>query len=179
MDSRTTVKPKNLQVLDLTEQAASICETALNQARLQLPRTYDEKELADLLIDPLYIAGFKNVLAELVADELVNNDSAVEAVHQFNPDANPGLEDSPPAPIDLSLHLICVVEKSSAALSALVSGLDRGITSTVKSLPVPWYNQLETVLDVVFVAKKDIEQRRGYAALLTSFHAPPLRIWPS
>ena len=178
MDSKTAVEPKKLQVMDLGERAAAICEMALNEARLKLPKVFDEMKQVDLLADPTYMTYFKNEIANLVADEIVQNDGSIQSIHIFNPEMNPGSEDVPHGPIDLNLHLICVTPKPSAALNALVAGLDRGITTAINGLPTTRYSHLETVLDVIFITQKEIHDRKGYAALLSSIFAPPLQIWP-
>lgn len=178
METKTTAKQKTIQVIDLGERAKSLTEIAINEARLKMPKVYDELDLPALMTDVMYIENLKIALANLVAEEIADNDPSVEKIYAFNPELNPGSHSDPSTPIDLSIHMLCVVEKSSAAVNALISSLDRGIAAAIRELPTNWYNQLETVLDVIIISNKDIQERKGYATLLSSVYAPPLRIWP-
>ncbi len=178
MVTTTTTKTKDIKVLNLDDTAKVMRDTAINEARLVLPKFYDDKNLAALLKEPIYVENFKHIMAGLIADEIVQNDSAIEEVYFIDPDMNPDAEMGEPKPIIMDWHLLCLVAKPSAALKSIIAGLDSSLTAAIRELPQERFSSLETVLDVGLITKQDIKERKGFAALLTSMYAPPLQVWP-
>jgi hypothetical protein len=178
MVTTTTTKTKDIKVLNLEDTARAMRDTAINEARIVLPKFYDDKDLASLLKETIFVDNFKHIMAGLIADELVQNDSTIEEIYFMDPDMNPDAEIGEAKPIILDWHLICLVEKPNAALKSIISGLDSTLTTAIRELPSDQFTNLETVLDVSLVTKQDIKERKGYAALLSSIFAPPLKVWP-
>ena len=80
-------------------------------------------------------------------------------------------------PVDATVHLLVLVNSSSAALEAFISALDRALTASLTSLPSPKFAERDSILDVNLLTEKDVESGRGYAVLLSSVFTPPLKVW--
>jgi hypothetical protein len=114
-------------------------------------------------------------LARQVAQTLGMMDETIRTVYLFDEDAMPEafiLGRRSPA---LSLHLIAWVERKTQALAALIQALDRSLVAACQI--VLDSDDLEHVLDVQLVDDGDVQKRIGYAALITSLHNLPMRIW--
>lgn len=171
MVTTTTSKTKDIKVLNLEDTARVMRDTAINEARIVLPKFYDDKDLPSLLKETVFIENFKHIMAGLIAEQLVQNNSMIEEIYFIDPDMNPDAEIGETKPIILDWHLLCLVEKPSAALKSIISGLDNSLTTAVRELPSEQFSGLETVLDVNLVTRQDIKERKGYAALLSSIFA--------
>jgi hypothetical protein len=91
----------------------------------------------------------------------------------MNPDAEIGGE----LPLDAAARLLVHVSTPSAALQAFISALDRALLTSLKELPSPLFKERVFILDVNLITDQDIQQRIGFARLLTSPFAPPLKVW--
>jgi hypothetical protein len=116
-------------------------------------------------------------LAREVARILAENDRHVESVYLYEPSANPDSEAGIELPVEATLHLLVSVTAPTAALESFIRALDRALTDSLRELPSPLYAGRTSILNVCLVTGEDIRERRGYAALLTSVFAPPLKIW--
>ena len=66
---------------------------------------------------------------------------------------------------------------ADSILEAFITSLDRAITVVIRELPSKRLAQRKSFLNVIPITDSDIEERRGYAVLLSSIHARPLRVW--
>lgn len=114
-------------------------------------------------------------LARQVAQTLGLMDETVRTVYLFDEDAMPEEFILGRQPLALSLHLIVWVERRTQALAALVQALDRSLVAACRA--VLDSDALEHVLDVQLVDDGEVQKRVGYAALITSLHNRPIRIW--
>jgi hypothetical protein len=114
-------------------------------------------------------------LARQVAQTLGMMDQTVRTVYLFDEDAMPEAFILGRRPLALSLHLIAWVERKTQALGALIQALDRSLVAACQI--VLDSDDLEHVLDVQLVDDGDVQKRIGYAALITSLHNLPMRIW--
>jgi hypothetical protein len=114
-------------------------------------------------------------LARQVAQTLGMMDETVRTVYLFDEDAMPEAFILDRRPLALSLHLIAWVERKTQALAALVQALDRSLVAACQA--VLDSDALEHMLDVQMVDDGEVQKRIGYAALITSLHNLPMRIW--
>ncbi|MGB3717284.1 MAG: hypothetical protein WA996_22910, partial [Candidatus Promineifilaceae bacterium] len=96
----------------------------------------------------------------------------------FEETANPDAETEDYLSIvDLTIHLLASVTSASAALEAFVTSVDRALTEVLCELPSNAFSRRTSILNVIPITEIDIEEGRGYAVLLSSIYARPLRIW--
>jgi len=173
-------KPKEIvsesRVTQLDELAETIRDNAINLTRSQLPTFQKDQSLDVLLLRQDFIERFKCGLAKGIGDTLAAFDKQVCSLYIFEPSTNPDIESGENLSLDPTLHLLLLVKTPTAALEAFVTSLDRALTQRLKELPYPLIADCESILDIVLITKEDVERRRGYAALLTSLFAPPLKI---
>lgn len=174
----TTVdkKTKSMQVTQLDELAKDLLQVTIQQTQIKMPVMLKQEPLEVLFQNTTFLDHFKYTLAEVLSVELANKDSAVQAVYLHEPDMNSDAA-SGIMPIDPCLHLLCVVEKSSAGLESFIEAINHALTEEARDLPSPRYEKLSEILDVMLITAKDIEKRTGYALLLSSMYAPPLNVW--
>ncbi len=176
--SDTKVRLGKKQVSSLLETAETIRGNALNLARKKmLPREQDA-ELAKLLERPNFVDYFKYTLAQEVAQVIATYDQRVQAVYLFEESANPDAEtEEYPAFVDLTIHLLALVTSPSAALETFITTLDRTLTEVLSEFPSDAFARRTSFLNVIPITESDIEEGRGYAVLLSSIYARPLKIW--
>lgn len=170
----TLSRPKTQDVQIMAE---SIREKALEYAFERYARYIQDPVLDELLYRHDFVEAFKSGVAEEVAGVLSSHDGHVQAVYLFDPDANPGSEDGVYLPVDGVVHLLVQVDVTSAALKSFLVALDRGLTQSFAELPAGLYADYTSVLDVILVTEEEVKQRKGYACLLSSIFAPPLKVW--
>ena len=125
-----------------------------------------------------FVDYFKYALAHEVAQVIATYDQRVQAVYLFEESANPDSEtEDLLLSVDLTIHLLALVTSATAALKAFVLSLDRTLTEALSELPSNAFARRTAFLNVVPITRDDVEQRRGYAILLSSIYAPPLKIW--
>ncbi len=162
----------------IDDLAEIILRDAIEMARQKINPMYLDRELTALIRDRTFFEYFRHGVARGVAEGLAANDKTVIGVYGFETSDNPysvSGEDHGP---DLTVHLLVLVEKPTEGLKAFVASLDRVITSQMVALSPPNYEQIESVLDISLITREDVKKRLGLAALLSSVHAPPLKVWP-
>ena len=174
---KTDLKNDELSSNPLEEKMNGLINTAIEVAQAKLSLSLRKTDLGELFQRHDFMNYFKYNLSENISDILSENDKKILEVHLFEPSANPDAESGEYLPMDASLHLLVLVKSASAGLTALISSLDRALVKSIKDLPSPLFKNLESALDIIPVTKEEVENRTGYAALLTSIYAPPLRIW--
>jgi hypothetical protein len=166
------------QVSPLLETAETIRGNALNLAREKLLPREQDVELAKLFERRDFVDYFKYALAQEVAQVIATYDQRVQAVYLFEESANPDAETEEYLQfVDLTIHLLALVTSASAALDAFVASLDRALTEVLSELPSDAFARRVSFLDILPVTESDIEEGRGYAVLLSSIYARPLKIW--
>lgn len=172
---KTTLAPMR-EALSIQELAARLREDALAHARRRWG-AHADTEVSVLLAQPAFLELFKHALASRVAETLARNDASVQAVYTYDPSMNPDSECGADLPVDLTLHLLVRTTQPSAALEALIASLDRALTEALGTLPSAEFAQRTSFLDVNLLSDEAAQRGTGYAALLSSLFAPPLRIW--
>ncbi len=165
------------QVIHLHDIAHKICAEALDQARVKLTPVQQKLSWKQLFYQPDFVKAFKYNLAKGVAQTLALHDQRVRVVHLIEPSTNPDAEVSEELPLEAAIHLLVVVEAPSAALEALVTSLNHGLTHCLDYLPSSLFSQHPPILDVNLVTTEAVERQRGLGAMLSSVHAPPLKLW--
>ncbi len=166
-----------VQLTRLQEAAETICDNALSAARSRLPARQQDALLADLLRLPVFLNSFKYGLAEGATNVIVANDGNVQAVYHFEESTNPDSETEEALTPDVGVHLLLLVDSNSAALNAFVQSLDGILAGLIRELPSPALAKRTSVLNVIPITQEDVDNRRGYGALLSSMFARPVKLW--
>jgi hypothetical protein len=162
----------------MRDVAKSILDDALARAAQKLPVSERTASLEKLLSLPVFQSSFKYGMAQGVARVLSENDKFVCAVYVYEPSMNSDIESGEDLPQSATVHLLVLVGKSSAALQALIDSLDRSLVAALRELPCSKFKQRTSVLDVNIVTEQEVQMRTGYAVLLSSLFAPPIKLWP-
>ncbi len=165
------------QISQLQETAETLQHDALLWARTKLPLLQQEMDLEDLLQQHDFVNRFKYKLAQGVAHVIAANDQRVQAAYLFEESSNPDAATEEHLPLDGTVHLLVKVATNSAALKAFIDSLDRALVATVGALPAALFAGRTHILDVIPVTEEDVANGRGYAVLLSSIYAPPLKLW--
>lgn len=165
------------QVIYLTEVAETLREDALVKSRMKFSPHERNLPLAELLNRSDFRDYFKYELALGVALVLAANERRIKTAYVYNPSDNPDGAEGIEVPQDATVHLLVKVEAVSAALEAFVSSLDRALTASLSELPSALFTRRQSVLAVDLISEENVVLRQGWAALLSSIFAPPLKIW--
>ena len=176
LPARKVKEIQPLAVTPLDEVVETIREDALTLAQERLTAPLRGLELKRLLRRPEFVENLKHGLALGIANTLAAHDANVTAIYTFDPSTNPD-SDLGDTTVDPTVHLLVVAQSSSAALEAFIASLDRALTASLNSLPAPKFEERQSILDVNILTARDVEQGRGYAILLSSVFAPPLKVW--
>ena len=166
-----------VQLAPLLEAAETIRDNALDQARSKLPLPQRSLSEEELLLRRDFVEFFKHGLAIGASQAISANDQRVQALYLFEESTNPDAETEENLPVDMTVHLLVLVKSNSAALASFIAALDRVLAQAISILPLPMLSGRTSILNVVSITEDDVRNGRGYAALLTSVFAPPLRIW--
>lgn len=165
------------KVLPMQEIAEQLWNDALAQARQKMTPFHRQAELSELLLVPAFIDAFNHALAAGIAKILVENDKFLQAVYTYDPSMNPDSESGVDLPATPNVHLLMLVSKRSTALSALIASLDDALTGKLRELPTSTFAQSKSMLDVNLITEEDVRRGTGYAVLLSSVFAPPIKVW--
>lgn len=165
-------------VSSLIETAETVRSNALELARTRLRPQEKSEDLKILLLCKEFVEYLKHALAQEIAQVIATFDQRVQAVYLFDESTNPdaSTEDDPTSQ-DLTIHLLTYVTTDSAALEAFTISLDRAMVQVLNELPSKAFAERTSFLNVLPITEDDIAERRGYAVLLSSIYAPPLKIW--
>ena len=175
--NRTETDRNITSVTRLEDEIKEIVVASIEAVRSQLSIFEKDYRLEDLFKNHNFVDRFKYTISEHVSQILSDNDKNINEIHIYDPSTNPDSESGDYLPIDAPIHMLIVVDTPSASLKALASSLDRALISSMKNLPAPLYKKLESMLDILFITPEDVENRTGYAALLTSIYAPSIKVW--
>jgi hypothetical protein len=168
------------QVTAFREIVEDIRNNALTKAQKKLLPRYQNSDLATLLARQEFVNYLKYSMAVEVAAVIDRYEHRLEGVYLFEESANPDMAtEEVPGKMDLTVHLLVKVSVASAALEAFVTSLDRSLTELMAELPSPELSGRTSTLDIKLITQQDVDQRHGHAALLSSIHARPLKIWPT
>ena len=162
-------------VSPMDDVADTICADAVTFARQQLDG--EDAGLISMFGRRDFFESFKYGLTLKVAEVLAANDRNVLEVFTYDVDLNPDAEISGETPLDATVRLLVRVSTPSAALQAFVGALDRALVARLRELPSSLLREREFILDVNLITEQDIQNRTGYAKLLTSPFVPPLMVW--
>jgi hypothetical protein len=164
-------------ITHLQEIAQKICDEALCRTYARMAPVQQALGVEYLLQHQDFFQSFKYHLAKEVAETLGANDNHVQAVYLFEPATNPDAETGQDQPLDATIHLLVVVSKSSAALDAFIEALEQGLSRYLNELPSPLLAGRRSILNVLLITEESVEQRQGYASLISSILAPPFKLW--
>ena len=165
----------SLAVTPIDDVAETIRNDAIEFARRQV----DGKDagLISLLGRRDFFESFKYGLTTRVAEVMAATDPNILAIYILDLDMNPDAEIGGELPLDATARLLVHVSTPSAALEAFIGALDRAMLTSLKELPTALFKERVFILDVNLITDQDIQQRVGFAKLLTSPFAPPLKVW--
>ncbi len=169
-----TVRPS---VTSLQEVAETIQIDALQHAHAKFTQPMRAADLAELLQRNDFIDHFKFGLAERIANTLAAHDELVQAIYYFDPNLSSDAETEVYAPLDASVNLLVQVASKSAALESFIAALDDALTQEARKLPSPLFSSLVSILNAILITQDDVDQRRGYAILLSSMYLKPRQVW--
>jgi len=164
-------------VTSLQEVAETIQIDALQYAHTKFTQPIRAAGLAEVLQRNDFIDYFKFGLAERIAKTLAAHDEHVQAIYYFDPNLSSDSETEAPAPLDPTVNLLVHVESKSAGHVSFIAALDKALTQQARELPSPIYSSLVSILNPILITAKDVDQKRGYAALLSSLYLKPRRVW--
>jgi hypothetical protein len=175
--SQKKVSFSPLQAADLLEVAKMARDAALDFARVKLPAVKRDLDLEFLLQQHDFLCAFKNALVENTCRVIGDYDAKALASYYFEPCTNPDAHSGEDIPVDGTLNIVLVVKSKTAGLEAFINSLDRALTTALKELPFPLLDSYDSVLNVIPVTEEDVEKGKGYAVLLSSLHAPAIKVW--
>ena len=176
LDERKVRSPKT-QATTLQEVAETICADAIRQTQAKFDPFQQEPNGEGLLRRNDFFDSLKYNLAKGVANTLAASDDHVLDIYLSDPSVNPDAESGEYLSVDAIVHLLVLVRVSSAALKTFIGSLDRALVQQLKDTPLPLPAKCSSILDVMLVTEDEVERGTGYANLLRSIFAPPLKIW--
>ena len=105
------------------------------------------------------------------------NDQRVREVYTYDPGLNADSEFGEEPALEMTLHLLVLVEAPSAALEAYINALNRALIESLKELPSPMFGQREFILDVSLITAQDVRRGLGSAGLLSAVFTQPIQVW--
>ena len=157
------------QVIYLQQAVEVLRDQAIERARSKLAPHDQSLPLAQLLQRADFLDYLRYQLATGIARILAENEPRVGEVYLYDP---AGTQSADPA-----IHALVRVSAPSAALQAFISSLDRALLGSLRALPASNFAQRQFILDISLISDADVAQGRGYASMLSSLFAPPLKIW--
>jgi len=165
-----------LRIPDATSAAEAAMDVALHYCCDKAGAGAIETVKANLhRADAMSRSYFNYSLARQVAEYLGAFDTDVESVYLFDYDATPEDLCFGEACCDFLVHLIVKVNRPTAAFQSLVQALDSALIRQYAGLMD--VEEPAHLLDVQVVSDKDVQQRNGYGALLSSINHRPLQVW--
>ena len=176
---QTPVKQATSQssVTSLQEAAETIQFDALQHAHTRCTQSIGAADLAELLQRHDFINHLKFGLAERIANTLAAHDENIQAIYYFDPNLSSDAETEAYAALDASVNLLVQVKSKSAALESFIMALDEALTQQVRKLPSTLFVSLASILNAILITEEDVDQRRGYAVLLSSMYLKPRQVW--
>jgi hypothetical protein len=166
------------RVDNLKKTIKIIRNNAIQHSRMKMPLPQQNDALSRLLERRDFVQYFRHALAHEIARVLATYDQHVQAVYLFDESINPDAETEDYLPhVDLTIHLLLKVTSNSAALGAFITSLDRVLTEELREMPDS-FADYTSFLDVIPITEQAVQERRGFAALLSSIYARPLKVWP-
>ncbi len=116
-------------------------------------------------------------LALRVGGYLGQTDPTVKAVYLFETEEQVEFGDSDLPTLPAGISLIAWVDRKTAALAALTKALESSLAESRRALGCVKARPMCFYLDVHVVDDVDVQERRGYGALVNSVHVEPMRVW--
>ncbi len=165
------------KAVPMQEIAEQLWNDALAQARQKMTPFHRQAELSELLGVPAFVDAFNHALASGISKILAENDKFLQAVYTYDPSMNPDSESGIDLPASPFVHLLVQASKRSTALTALIDSIDDALTNKLRELPFGAFAQCKSMLDVNVITEEDARRGTGYAVLLSSVFAPPIKVW--
>ena len=177
LQAEATQESTRPAVTSLQEMAETIQMDSLQYAHTKFTQPMRAAGFEEVLQRHDFISYFKLGMAQRIANTLAAHDDQVREIHYFDPNLSSDSEIEAYAPLDPSVNLLVVVESKSAALDSFIAALDMALTQEARKLPSPLFASLTSILNAMIITEGDVDQKRGYAALLSSMYLKPLQVW--
>ncbi len=178
ISSITQTSTQNLEfaLSDASAIANAALEQALNFCAEKMALNGRQAALEHLQAsDRMAYSYFNYKLAEQAAEWLGTWDEDIKAVYIFDYDATPEDVCFGEATQPEILHLIVWTRRKTSALSSLLEALNRALAQSCSDLTGK--SELMVTLDPHPVDDDDVQNSIDCAAMLSSLHTRPLRIW--
>ena len=162
-------------ITSLQEIVETICQDALTQSRLKMPPKLRALPLTDLTQRQDFVEYVKFHIAINLVKEIAAGDTFVQAIYYFDPDSNPDDQTESARPIDPTINLLVVVTEKTAALSAYFKVLDNALSQFMYQT-TPEISA-ESLLNPILITEADIQQRRGYGAVINAIFTSHRKIF--
>jgi hypothetical protein len=153
---------------EVADRMAATADKARDQAiehvRRLGPETWREAPQARLTHEPGFLTPFKLGLAGQCARVLGASEPRVLSAFTYDL-------------ADHRIHLLLLVDETSAGLEGFVREFDRALSASIDELRLPDCFECTSVLDVHQVTPRDVRLGIGLAGLLSSVANAPLRVW--
>lgn len=170
-----TLAPAPVALTDADSIAQAVVDEALSFS-VRLMGLDTPSQVVDLLRQGYadVLNRFQYGLSRQVAAQLGALDEDVQAVYVYDADST-GDDGDAEAAVDPMIHLIIWARRKTAALTSLVAALDRALVQRCAGLMNK--PRLTYLLDVQIIDDAEVNNRTGYAALLSSTYHRPMQIW--
>jgi hypothetical protein len=114
-----------------------------------------------------------------VAEYLGSLDATIKVVYVFEPDTATHMDGHTPDHPRLSpgISMLIWVSHKTAALASLLTSVQQATDEEFWKLPCPEANALCYMLDTIVVDDQEVQERRGYGAVVNSIYMAPTEIW--
>jgi hypothetical protein len=118
-------------------------------------------------------------LAKGVAEYLGSLDGTIKAIYIFDPDTAANTDGHIPDQPRLSpgISMLIWVSHKTAALASLLTSVSQAADEEFWRLPCPEANALCYMLDPIVVDDQEVQERRGYGAVVDSIYMSPTELW--
>jgi coenzyme F420-reducing hydrogenase delta subunit/MinD superfamily P-loop ATPase len=116
-------------------------------------------------------------LAKEIGRFLGEAEATVKAVYLYEPESMAGEMNGAKLELSKGLDLIVWVESHGDELLTMVQAMDEEFLQQYKALAGTSVAAMRSFLSVDVVSDRDVRERRGSGALITSMHTRPLEVW--
>lgn len=154
--------------------ANELCETALNDAKIELHPLLRREDVNRLEKRDEFMKAFRAALEKQIAKRLALWHPSIQSVFRF--DNSHATDD---ASWDGRIHLLVKVPRLSNAIKSLGRSLDTYLVGYL-ARQLGWlrFSGQRSILDVQQVTINELRHGIGYAAMFHAVYSVPVKVWP-
>jgi hypothetical protein len=156
---------------DMVEEAIGFC------ARKARVRNREETLEAILNGDCSVCEYLRYGLAKQIGAYLGSMDHHVKTVYVYEPEYGTTGDDASAVKLSLGINLLAWVDRKSAALNSVIESLVEALRDERSQLLCEKANGVCFALDVLVVDDEEVNNRKGYGALVNSLYVRPTKLW--